>query len=151
MHNALGCVDACGISSVRSKSCWIFFPNSKKTSKVPHHNSEFLFKVCSLIMVPIIINKSHLIVFFCRSFFFHFLNCYQPTLCVFSFVIYLFISQKHRVNTGSWQPVCGWYTSNMKPYREYVDSLHWFTEWANYESCRDWILELHINLSEVIV
>lgn len=35
------------------------------------------------------------------------------------------VLQKQSVTAGSSQPFCGWYTSNIKPYREYVDSLHW--------------------------
>lgn len=68
-------------------------------------------------MVLIIINKSSLIVFFYKSF------SFIPQIAANSFLI----SQKHSVNTGSSQPVGDWYTSNIKSYREYVDSLHRFT------------------------
>lgn len=114
MHNAIRFVDAFGISTDTYESCWIF---SQFWEKEPHQNSVFLFKVYSLKMVLIIINKSSLIVFFCTSF------SFISQIAANSF----FISQKHSVNTGSSQPVCGWCTSNIKPYRQYVASLHWFT------------------------
>lgn len=88
---------------------------------MPHLNTEFLFKVCSLIMIPIIINKSCLIVFYCKSFsFISQIAIHSLYRVEFVLLLYLFVSQKHSVNTGSSQLVCGCYSSNMKLYKEYV-------------------------------
>lgn len=66
MHNAITFVDAVGISANRYELCWKFF--SPVLRNGAYKNSVFLFKVCSLKIILIILNESSLIAFFCASF-----------------------------------------------------------------------------------
>lgn len=93
MHNTISFVDAFGISADRYESCWNFLPILRKS----HIKIQYLSSKAYSLKMVLIINKSSLIVFFSTCFSF----ISQTDANSF------FILQKHSVNTGSSQPVCG--------------------------------------------